>query len=56
MTWKNLLKQIGMFLLTQGATLAFSYADKNKDGSLSKKEIAGVVKQVQELAKKYNNK
>lgn len=50
---KTILKQLGLFLLQQGAKLAFKFADKDGNGELSKEEIAQLVKQIRNLAKNY---
>jgi len=42
--WKTILKQIGLWLIDVGFTFVFNTIDKNKDGSLSKKEINEFVK------------
>lgn len=53
MVWRKVLFQVGRFLLRQGARIAFNYVDKNKDGSLSKKEINGVVEDIKRLAQRF---
>jgi hypothetical protein len=52
MEWKKILLSFGKWLLKLGASLAFKYADKDKNGEVSAAEWNAVIEELELLVSK----